>query len=181
MTLTYLETQINQLRDDAASQKRRFREQTDGIKSNRDLTDEAKERQIAELRTQTDRTLLDLENKEAAIINDKLASLRRTIDGPVGTAATDVIQFRDAQDRADRLTEQSDAERVMERALRSNDTSLAHAVFQRALEYGWTTVIDSFTAANPATREAVNDYITLDRFQNDMGRVFERSLTYRLA
>jgi predicted DsbA family dithiol-disulfide isomerase len=180
MALTYLESQIDQLRDSALAQKRRLREATEGIQNNRDLTPEAKDRQIAELRANAERALLDLANKEATYITEKLASLRRTIDGPVGTSSTDVIQFRDAQDRAERLDKQSDAERVMERAIRSKDSSLAHAVFQRAIEQGWATVIDKFTEAHPSTSDAVNDYVTLDRFQNDMTRVFERSFTYGL-
>lgn len=71
---------------------------------------------------------------------DKKASLEGTITGSVGSDSASIINYRDAQDRADKLETNGEAARMMTRALNSGDKTLASAVAQAAVEKGWNDV-----------------------------------------
>lgn len=88
---------------------------------------------------------------------------------------TNTIAFRDAHDRADNLNDADDALPVLKRALRSNDPSLALAIFRRAIDAGWTTVTDAFIAENPGLSDVVRD---LHKSQGTKDSTMGRTMSY---
>ncbi|KEP72893.1 hypothetical protein HR12_23490 [Microbacterium sp. SUBG005] len=66
---------------------------------------------------------------------------------------------------------------MLKRALRNNDTSLAHAVFRRAIDAGWTTVTDAFIAEKPELSDVVRDLHNLKEIkQNSLVRTMNYGL-----
>lgn len=93
------------------------------------------------------------------------------VQGISGDPASVSISFRDAQDRADSLTDPNDAARLLARAEQSGDEPLARAIAARAFEMydssfgggstAWASVVDDFTAARPRAATAVQTLVDL--------------------
>ena len=77
-----------------------------------------------------------------------------------------VLLYRDAQDRAARLTQSDEAAQVFAAALRSDDKILAAAVLGRALDAGWNSIIDEYVKHNPSAGEDLKDLAKLRQYQS---------------
>lgn len=100
----------------------------------------------------------------------KREKLERNVFGlPAGTAndPARLVSFRDAQDRANRLTDRDDAEQAYKSALRSDDNVLAQAILGQALTRGWNNVTDDYLSRNPQSRSDLNDLQELSRYENN--------------
>jgi hypothetical protein len=171
MSIAHVDAQLDTIRAEAQSAQDRLTRSIQEISGDRSLSDEGKQEGIAQWKSASKETLDGLRNKELAIVNAAIADREKLIDSKMGNTATDLIAFRDAQDRAERIDSAADAQRVLERALRTDDSSLASAIFRRSLEAGWQSPIDTLAAVRPEIAEAVKDLATFSKFRdNTMAR-----------
>ena len=161
---------IKQLRDTAKQASRAHSADLREIQNDQQLSDQGRTERISEIETayaSRRRTGINTENE---IIDNKIAELERRLDGYVGYSNNDIIAYRDAQDRAEAVTDKARAAKLMDRALRSNDRTLAHALFREAVEHDWTEARLAFTKANPTVATLVNDVQKLRTLRNQFGR-----------
>src|SRR3954447_8289114 len=106
-------------RDRAWGLQQRFNTAASQIRDNKDLTDEARHRQLAELWARTRRQLDDLQARERTRLEGRWDDLTRKLFG-LGISSLDgaasAISARDAQDRAARLGKPDEAADLLHRA-----------------------------------------------------------------
>lgn len=162
---------IKQLRDSARHASRAHSAELAEIRHDPQLSDQGRTERISEVETahaSRRRTGIDTENE---IIDNKITELERRLDGYVGYSNNDLVAYRDAQDRAEAVTDGDRAKKLMDRALRSNDRTLAHALFRVAVENNWDEARRAFTKENHTVAGLVNDVQKLRELRNQFGRV----------
>lgn len=164
-------TKVKELRDTAHAAAKSHARRVKEIENDPDLSDAGRQRLIQEEKDAHRASQKRLSAREVEIIKDKITALERRLDGYVGYGTSDLITFRDAQDRADAITTPEQAAKVMARALRNNDRTLAHAVFRRASENRWKDARDQFAAVKPDVARIVRDIEKLDALRTQWGRV----------
>ncbi|MGW9020188.1 hypothetical protein ACWGOE_01750 [Leucobacter chromiiresistens] len=161
---------IKQLRDTAKQASKTYSAELREIQQDPQLSDQGRAERTAEVeaahKTQR-RTGINTEND---IIESKVAELERRLDGFVGYGSGDIITYRDAQDRAEAVIDGDRALKLMERALRSNDRTLAHALFRTAVDNHWTEAQRAFAKENPTVAALVGDVEKLRALRNQFGR-----------
>ena len=167
MSIAYVDGKLEEVRAEAKSAQDRYNSTVESINGDRSLSDEGKQVEIAQWKAATKEKVDACRAKELAIVNTAIADREKQIDAKMGNTASDIIAFRDAQDRAERIENGEDAQRILERALRNDDSSLAGAVFRRALEAGWKAPIDTLTRVKPEIAEAVNDLASFTKFRDN--------------
>jgi len=178
MSLDYLDQQLDAIRARAAAVQKNLTVTNEAVRKDPSLSPLGRDNALAAIADQAKNTMAGLRAEEDKLAEDKRASLERTIAGTVGSDSASIINYRDAQDRADKLENKEEASRVMNRALTSGDKSLASAIAQAAIARGWSDVYEPYAAKNPTIAEAVKDLTKLDRYFNDMGMVLHRAMAY---
>ena len=113
--------------------------------------------------------LSDLRKQETELITAKTQSLEKALFGLSSVTSCDpnqIILYRDAQDRAARLTTADDAQEVFASAMRSEDKTLAAAVLARALAAGWNSIIAEYVRQHPRTGDDVNDLAKIQQYDS---------------
>lgn len=175
MSLDYVNTKIQTLREKADELSKWYQSTVRNIDSDPNLSEAGKAAEREQFRVDIRSQLAELRTQEEQIIEQGINERMVRIESRSGATSTDIIAFRDAQDRADRLEKQADALPVIDRALRQKDTSLAHAIFRRGLESNWRQVTDRFTQDHPDLADVVSELRTLlTRKEN----TFDRTATY---
>lgn len=165
MSLDTLTAQVAGFRDEAKRAGDQYGRQAKNIDQDPNLSAEGKKAAKTEVNTAARESLKALARKEADAVDMKVRDIEKIIDSKMGNTATDIIAFRDAQDRAEKFDNADDAHRVLERAIRSEDTALAHAIFRRGIEAGWRNVVDTFGNEYPDKRDIVGDLAYLKEAQ----------------
>jgi len=176
MTLDALDAELDGLRAQAANIQRNVGHQRDAIQADPNLTEEGKKNAIVDVTAQAKTSATALRERELALIKGQIRTLETKLDGKVGYGTSDLIAFRDAQDRAERIDSKEAADRLMGLALRNNDRTLAHALFRKSMENGWTSVAGQFAAENPDAATAAKEIEILNHSLNEGG--FQRALSY---
>lgn len=174
MSLTQLNENVDQIRAQATAAWNEYKRFEASVNGNQHFSAEGKKAQIQEALQETRRVLKGFEQKEVAEFEKKRRAAEEALNRTSGSASQDIISFRDAQDRAERLENDRDADRVMTRALASKDTTLATAVMRHAVANGWTDVYDRYAAEYPSTAEHIADLATINRYENSPGAMIER-------
>lgn len=176
MSLSRLESQIEDLRAQAASiHKRSTRTQAD-ITKDATLSEVGRQAKLDAERDRVREQSRELRKKETELINAKKESLQKRLFGLTSVTSTDpgqVLLYRDAQDRAASLTRGDEAAQAFAAALRSDDKILAAAIVARALDNGWNNILNEYAAQNPTAGEDLKDLAKLGRY-----RSFEATLAY---
>lgn len=176
MSLAQLESQIEDLRAQAASIHKRSTRTSAGIANDATLSAVGRQTKLDAERDRVRDQTRELRKKETGLINAKKEMLQKRLFGLSSVTSTDpgqVLLYRDAQDRAARLTQGDDATHAFTAALRSDDKILAAAIVSRALEAGWRSIVDEYVAQNPTAGEALKDLAKLGQY-----RSFEATLAY---
>lgn len=103
--------------------------------------------------------------------------LERDIFGLPGTADPSVaISFRDAQDRANAIETEDEGQalRLLRQASQSGDTHLAKALITRAVEVGWSRVIDAYSAEHPGTEAKLAELTALSIEDGSLKNIVSR-------
>jgi hypothetical protein len=167
MSIAYVDGKLEEVRAEAKSAQNQYTATIETINGDRSLSEEGRQAEIAQWRAATKEKVDACRAKELTIVNAAIADREKQIDSKMGNTSSDIIAFRDAQDRAERIESADDAQRVLERALRNDDSSLAGAVFRRSLEAGWQAPIDTLTRVKPEIAEAVNDLSSFTKFRDN--------------
>jgi hypothetical protein len=178
MSLDYLDQQMEAVRARATGLQRNLAAQRKSIEADTRLSPEGKKEQVLAMAADARAAMAKLRAEEDKLVTDKLASLERTVMGSVGSLPSDVISYRDAQDRAERIESSDEASRLMARALRSGDKTLASAIAHKALDSGYREAYNAFAAENPANAEAAKDLAALRKHLDSLNSSFERTMTY---
>jgi methanogenic corrinoid protein MtbC1 len=181
MSLDILDKQLDAVRARAAALQGNVSAQKRYIQEDPALSPTGKQEALDALATESRLTMEKLRAEEDKLALDKKASLERTVSGSVGTDSAAIINYRDAQDRADKLETHGEAARMMTRALNSGDKTLASAVAQAAVEKGWNDVYQPYAKQNPVIAEAVEDLSVLNRYFSDVTMVMSRAMAYGLS
>jgi hypothetical protein len=178
MSLDYLDGKIDEVRARANSARGQLNTYKSEVRNDTRYSPEHKQQLIKE-ETDRFRTLVGaLEAEERKLVHDKIDSLHRSLASTVGSSSADVIAQRDAQERADRLTDENDGLRMLERAIHSDDKSLAYAVLRRGADSGWSRVIDRATEKYPLAGENIQDLDRLHHFLDNPAASLERAMIY---
>ena len=179
MSIAYVDGQIDEVRAEASQIQVRQGKMVAAINADPAFSAEGKRAQLSELNESTKNQLQALKAKEMQLVEDEIDRLERLLDAKAGNTSSDIIAFRDAQDRAERVSDPEEASSILARAERTGDKTLAHAVFRKAVDSGWTTTIQAFTKANPELAEAANDLSTWKKFRKpDMNRALAYSTAW---
>ena len=167
------------------------------IRGYRDLTEEAKERRIAEVneraRAEHRQAVEDEERRRV----ERLERTKRAVFRvPIPATATDAEEaqihaaYRQAFDSVYSSTRglespaevQEELERHLAQAERSGDKLLARAAYHRGIDLGVQSVVDSYLASRPAEERAWNSYTEAHQEESgakDIGFMLENALTER--
>lgn len=176
MSLAQLESQIEDLRAQAANLHKRSGRTQDNIANDTTLSESGRQAKLDAERDRVRDQSRELRKKETELINAKKETLQKRLFGLPSVTSTDpgqVLLYRDAQDRAARLTQGDEATQVFTAALRSDDKILAAAIVSRALEAGWRSIVNEYAAHNPTAGEDLKDLAKLAQY-----RSFEATLAY---
>lgn len=145
--------------------------QFDRVRNNAMLSPEARQAFMAELYVAARRTMDVLQEGSGAATARSLADAKRRlygIDDILASASpsekiTAAISFRDAQDRAGQLENESQARTLLDTADRSGDELLARAVGSWAIDNGDQDLTEQYLAGRPAQAQALADLQQMSR------------------
>lgn len=169
MSLAKLESQIDDLRAQADRIQSRWARTSDTLTNDNTLTDVGKRAKLDSEHQQVSAKLSDLRKKETELITAKRQSLEKRLFGLSSVTSSDpgqVIAYRDAQDRAARLTQSDDAAELFASAVRSDDATLAAAILARALANGWNGIVAEYIKQHPAAAEDLKDLAQLQQYDS---------------
>jgi len=148
----------------------RHAQQIEGIRADRNLSDEAKRRKIGALNEaalQEHRRLVEEERRDRAQAIEQAERKLLGISYPKGAGTHEkaimAMSYRDARDRAERAA--SDRENpdaladMLDRAEKTGDAQLAEAVFHVATMRGERKVADAYLGERPALRMRWEGYV----------------------
>lgn len=168
--LVEVASKIKPLRDTAKQASKAHSAELREIQNDQQLSDQGRTERIAEVEATYKSQRRSAINNETEIIDTKISELERRLDGYVGYSSSDIIAYRDAQDRAEAVDSADRATTLMNRALRSNDRTLAHALFRVSVEKQYTEARQAFAKENPTVATLVNDVQKLRTLRNQFGR-----------
>lgn len=168
-------TQIKELRDANSNANREHARVIDAINNDPSLSDHGKQERIDALEADRTTQRRSSMEKEKQIIMNKIGELERLLDGFVGWSSENIMAFRDAQDRAESIDDPEKAATIMARAIRTNDKTLAHALYRRAVDQRWNDASRAFAADNPTVAQLVHDVQKLHALHDNS---FNRAVSY---
>lgn len=163
---------VVKIREQAKSRGAHYWEQQREVEQDTNLSEQGRQNQLTEIAARRRAGMQDLLAEENKVIDDAIRLLETRLDGFVGFSSDSMIAFRDAHARADALESQDEALPVLERSLRSNDRTMASAIFRCAREKGWPQILERFRTEKPSEAQAVNDIEKLRKLRADFGRGF---------
>ncbi|MGN7782781.1 hypothetical protein ACTJJE_25145 [Mycolicibacterium sp. 22603] len=171
MSLTHLDSQIEGLRAQAAGIIKRANRTRYEVNSDRTLSDVGKQEKLEEERAHLKTKLGDLKARERELIINKRESLERQLFGLTSGDPSQIIAYRDAQDRATKLADGQAAAELLASATRSGDRTLAAAIAARALReagpaaltgsYDWRNIVNTYAENHPSDGDKLKDLLNL--------------------
>jgi hypothetical protein len=153
MSLAQLESQIENLRAQAKRIQKQSARTTDSFAEDATLSDVGRQAKRDAERDRVRDQLRELRRKETELIDAKKQAIEKRLFGLPSVTSSDpgrILLYRDSQDRAARLTRSDEAAQVFAAALRSDDKTLAAAILGRALDAGWTSIINESSSRTRA-------------------------------
>jgi hypothetical protein len=155
-----------ELKNNAASQIKQ-------IQCDKDLTQTAKAKRIAEIRTKTNEKLAAFQNENLKAKADTRDSLYTRLFGlgfPLGATEADKqsarLNYRDALFRADAITDEAAALRMLGKARMTGDRELAKAIAARSYEQGWNRALNDYASQSEAIQSNLQE---LNDFEHNLG------------
>ena len=190
MSLETLDRKIENLRADATSRISGYRQFVAGVNTDPTLTAAGKAQKLAGSKERTKEEVAALKAQEDTAIADEIRNLERAIGGTAGATGANVISFRDAQDRANRVITPAEALNGLRAAITTDDRELARAYLMRAVteqdqdpvaralsgigaDVGdWSTLVREYINAYPNSAQAVTDLFELRRRERSTQHMF---------
>lgn len=168
MSLDRLESQIGELRSRADGIQKQWGRTQKAIAADTTLSELGKKKKLDTEGEQMRAKLLDLRQQETGLITAETQSLEKSLFGLGPAASCDAKQlmlYRDAQDRAARLSQKDDAQRVFASAVRSEDKTLAAAVLAQAITNGWRDIIAEYVKQNPRASDDIDALRAIQQYE----------------
>jgi hypothetical protein len=140
----------------------------------------ARDREISRVYAQASRRLAALQKADITQTKAKIDNLHRELFGMPNPTGLNLIAHRDAQDRAAQITDAGEGKRLLARAMRDHDDSLARAIVGHAAEQGWKEVVVTYYADKPDLAAKYEEWAQTVRAERRPDTRFRRSLTYML-
>ncbi|MDT3343882.1 hypothetical protein [Microbacterium aquilitoris] len=175
MTLDTITNEVESIRAEAKREQDFYSHTLTQIDNDTTLSPAGKDAEKEQFRAASQSRLRALRQKEEAALDREISTLMHRIESPRSPGNTDIIAFRDAQDRADRIEDDDEATRLLERALRQGDSSLAHAIFRASMDSNYRQAIKTFIRHKPELATAIED---LQRLNGAKQNSFERTVAY---
>jgi hypothetical protein len=177
--------------------RQRLNSEVERIRGYADLTEEAKQRRIAEAREKA-----QAEYQEATQAEERAERAEKALfqfSYPYGASEAEEAQLRALRrsaydavyDRTAPAFESGDPEgmrnareeleRLLERAERTGDTELAAAVYHVATERGERSVADAYLERRPQEKRRWEEYVEAQTEAQSFGRLFDRAITAKLS
>lgn len=173
MSFDQLQNKIQATRDASAAVTASFSASVDAVRSNVNLSPEGKQRKIAALYVDAQAKVGALSDSEKnAIATERTAVDRALFGTPASSDPSAMIAFRDAQDRAERIEDDTTALSVLNRTDITGDTELASAVLNQAVAMGWGNVIDTYAATHPGQAALVEELVALANLSSARNHLF---------
>ena len=167
MSLDALDAQIDGYRTQAKNLLDNYNQTQADVAADPNLTDAGKLEALKPLHDEISTKVSALRAEEKSAITRKREALEKTLFGIQAGNSSDIVSYRDAQDRATRILDPREAQTAYTNALRSDDTMLAKAILAQALTYGWTSITNDYRTRNPSAATALNDLNRIAQYEND--------------
>lgn len=167
MSLVYLESQIADIRKRAEQVRNQYERAVRDVNNDTSLSDSGKRERISELHNAAKEKMQNLRQSETKLVEDYKQQLARELFGlspATSSNPNEIIAYRDAQDRASRITSGDEAEQLLKTAELSDDKSLISAILARAFTEGWISIIDKYTADRPLAASKMRDLKQLQKY-----------------
>jgi hypothetical protein len=154
-----------------------------------DLTDEAKDRRIAEVSEKANAEYAEAKEAEQRRVEERVVSSKKAVygiptEGAIGEGekAQIIAAFRSAWSDVSFFNTQEDLGDVLEQAERTGDSLLARAAYHRALDLGLQPIVDRYLQSRPKQAKALERYTKATEEANqakDISSLFSQALTER--
>ncbi|MFZ4235714.1 hypothetical protein ACOZGD_11080 [Streptomyces murinus] len=147
------------------------------INSQRNLAPHIKQTMIARAYLDAHRQLGELKDAETRSVQRQRQQLERKLFGSNGISLDPqaAVSRRDAADRAARVESADEALRMMQRADRDGDTTLAKAIASRAADYSgdpvWARVVHAYVADRPSDADTLAEMQQLPNTEDGVWRL----------
>jgi uncharacterized membrane protein YqiK len=157
---------MRNLMDRAAELKANADAEIKKIQSSKDLTEVAKGRRNAEIRSKTNEKISAFQSEHYQSKTEMRDTLHRRLFGlgfPLGASEADKasakLNYRDALFRADTIADEASALRMLGRAQMTGDRELAKAIASVSYERGWHRALDDYSAQSEAIQSNLRELI----------------------
>ena len=182
--------------------RERLNSEVEQIRGYADLTEEAKQRRIAEARQKAQAEYQEAVEAEERQVQERVERAEKALfqsSYPYGASEVEMAQLRALRRSAydavyDRTAPafesgeleavryaREELERLLERAERTGDPELAAAVYHVATERGERSVADSYLERRPNEKRRWEDYVAAMRENQSLDRLFDRAITAKLS
>ncbi len=182
--------------------RQRLNEEVERIRGYADLTEEAKQRRIAEAREKAAAEYQEAVEAEERAVQERAEKAEKALfqfSYPYGASEVEMAQWRALRRSAydavyDRTTPgfesgdpdslrnaRQELERLLERAERTGGPELAAAVYHVATERGERSVADSYLKTRPKEKRRWEEYVEALRENQSLESLFNRAITARLS
>ena len=148
MTNTPIRKQINELQNE-------YRRQLNAVRQDAGLSDVGKAQALAQVWRSYSARISELNKLDYDTQVAKYDKLEAVLFGTTADSPESALSFRDAFDRANKITDQKDAMTALGSARLSGDTVLARAIVMRAWQANWREVIDAYAIGNPSVASQI--------------------------
>lgn len=159
--------------DKAAELKNNAASQIKQIQIDKDLTQTAKAKRIAEIRAATNEKITAYKSEHYQSKKEARDSLHHRLFGlgfPFGATEADKqaakLNYRDALFRADTITDEAAALRMLGRAQMTGDRELAKAIASVSYEQGWNQALNDYAGQSEAIQSNLQE---LNDFEHNFG------------
>jgi hypothetical protein len=156
--------------DKAAELKNNADSQIKQIQIDKDLTQTAKAKRIAEIRVKTNEKITACKSDYYESKKEARDTLHRRLFGlsfPLGATESDKqsakLNFRDALFKSDTIADENAALRLLGRAQMTGDKELGKAIAARAYEEGWSRALNDYAGQSESLQNNLRELIDYER------------------
>jgi hypothetical protein len=182
--------------------RQRLETEVEQIRGYVDLTEEGKQRRIAEAREKAEAEYQKAVEAEERAVQERAERAEKALfqpSYPYGAGEVEMAQLRALRrsaydavyDRTAPAFESGDPEsirhtreeleRLLQRAERTGDVELAAAVYHVATERGERSVADAYLETRPKERQRWEEYVAAKTEAQSLGRLLDRAFTVKLS
>ncbi|QOD93481.1 hypothetical protein [Chryseoglobus sp. 28M-23] len=179
MSYATLTSKIDRLRERAEAARARYAGIVNQLNADQNLSLQGRREQADPAMQQAKEEMTALQREEDQLIAAEIKALTQQLAGSARGDSSDVINFRDAQDRAARLETEREATDAMERALALDDLVLARAILDHSFRSTFREpVVNLYLAQFPDKQQVIEDLARVHQLTSNLSQGFHRHMAY---